>query len=293
MRYDNIGVMLMPTVFDKEKLRQVLKDFHTLTGMTCSVFDANFNQIIFYPNPMATLCAKIKSTPKGRMRCQSSDMQACIKAAEKRAPHTFTCHAGLMDTATPIIYAGEIIGYMMFGQAVDEEGKFADKAKVIAACKNYGLEEGVVDKLYDALLVVNREKIEAAANILHICASYLHLRQIVKVEKNELASSIEAYLDENLERPIRLGDLCKQFSVTKNQLYTLFHTYFKTTVTAYILLKRLERAKSLLAMTNLPISQISEQVGFADYNYFIRLFKKKTGYTPLQFRKKFPHEVIG
>ena len=198
-----------------------------------------------------------------------------------------------MDTATPIIYAGEIIGYMMFGQAVDEEGTFADKAKVVEACKGYGLEEGTVAKFYDALLVVTQEKIEAAANILHICASYLHLRQIVKVEKNELASSVEAYIDANIDKPIGLETLCTQFSVTKNRLYTLFHAYFKTTVTAYVLLKRVERAKSLLATTNLPITQISESVGFADYNYFIRMFKKKTGYTPLQFRKKFPHEVIG
>lgn len=283
----------MPTVFDKEKLRKVLKDFHILTGLTCSVFDANFNQILFYPNPMATLCAKIKSTPKGRVRCQRSDMRACIAAAEKRAPHTFTCHAGLVDTATPIIYGGEIIGYMMFGQAVDAEGVYANRDNVICACQSYGIDAQTTGRLYDELLVLNHEKFNAAANILHMCASYLHLRQIVKVEKNELASNIEAYLDENLERPISLEDLCARFSVTKNQLYTLFHTYFKTTVTAYILLKRIERAKSLLATTELPVSQISEQVGFADYNYFIRLFKKKTGYTPLKFRKKFPHEVIG
>jgi len=282
----------MPTVFDKDKLRAVLKDFYTLTGLTCSVFDANFNQIIFYPKPMATLCAKIKSTSKGRMRCQSSDMQACIAAAEKRAPHTFTCHAGLVDTATPIIYSGEIIGYMMFGQAVDAEGVYANKENVVMNCRDYGIDEATTCRLYDELLVLNHEKFNAAANILHMCASYLHLRQIVKVEKNELASGIDAYLDENLSKHISLEDLCKRFSVTKNQLYTLFHTYFKTTVTAYVLLKRLSRAKSLLATTNLPVSQVSEQVGFSDYNYFIRMFKKKTGYTPLQFRKKFPHEVI-
>lgn len=293
MLYDKTEVRLMPTVFDKEKLRKVLKDFHILTGLTCSVFDANFNQIIFYPKPMASLCAKIKSTPKGRLRCQASDMQACIKAAKKRAPYTFTCHAGLVDTATPIIYGGEIIGYMMFGQAVDKEGVYANPEKVIQACQSYGIDEATTRRLYNALLVIDHEKVNAAANILHMCASYLHLRQIVKVEKNELASSVESYMDANLDKQIRLEDLCKQFSVTKNQLYTLFHTYFKTTVTAYILLKRIERAKSLLATTNLPISQVSEQVGFADYNYFIRMFKKKTGYTPLQFRKKFPHEVIG
>lgn len=282
----------MPTMFDREKLRKVLQDFHILTGLTCSVFDANFNQILFYPQPMATLCARIKSTPQGRLRCQESDMHACLAAAEKRAPYTFTCHAGLVDTATPIIYDGEIIGYMMFGQAVDTEGVFVNKENVMRHCKRYGIDESISGALYDELPILDHVKFHAASNILHMCASYLHLRQIVKVEKNELVSGIDAYIDANLDKSLSLEELCEAFSLSKRRIYELFHAYFKTTVTSYILQKRLERAKALLATTDLSVAQISEQVGFTDYNYFIRLFKKKTGYTPLKFRKKFPHEVI-
>ena len=258
--------MLVIAVFNKEKLRKVLKDFYTLTGLTCSVFDANFNQIVFYPKPMANLCAAIKSTAKGRRCCQKSDMQACIKAAEKRAPYTFTCHAGLVDTATPVICEGEIVGYMMFGQTVDAEGVYVNLENVIERCHEYGFSENAVRALYEELPVLNHDKIEAAASILQMCASYLHLRQMIKVEKNELASEMDAYLEANLEKKILLEDLCNRFLISKNQLYTLFHNYFNTTVTEHILLKRIARAKSLLATTDLPVSQISEKTGFADYN---------------------------
>ncbi|WP_089814570.1 helix-turn-helix domain-containing protein [Chitinophaga sp. YR627] len=46
----------------------------------------------------------------------------------------------------------------------------------------------------------------------------------------------------------------------------------------------IDKAKSLLLTTNLSISEIAYQLGFEDPGYFNRLFKNKTGQTPLEFR---------
>lgn len=55
----------------------------------------------------------------------------------------------------------------------------------------------------------------------------------------------------------------------------------------YIIKKRLEVAKDLLVHTNLPINLIAEKVGYNNYSYFIKLFGRETGYTPLAYRKQF------
>ena len=52
----------------------------------------------------------------------------------------------------------------------------------------------------------------------------------------------------------------------------------------YAILKKVEAAKSLLS-EGVSLKDVSEAVGFSDYNYFSRLFKKRTGYTPNAFRK--------
>jgi two-component system response regulator YesN len=62
------------------------------------------------------------------------------------------------------------------------------------------------------------------------------------------------------------------------------------TLTEFLTATRLGEARELLK-TNpvLSISDIAEQVGYEDANYFSRLFKKKTGTTPGRYRKK--HQI--
>ena len=57
-------------------------------------------------------------------------------------------------------------------------------------------------------------------------------------------------------------------------------------ITDYILEQRIAEAKRLLWRNQYPLKQIAEMVGFNDYNYFARTFKKRTGYTPTEFIKK-------
>jgi AraC-like DNA-binding protein len=56
---------------------------------------------------------------------------------------------------------------------------------------------------------------------------------------------------------------------------------------AHIQLFIIEKAKSLLANTNEPVSNIGYDLGFEYPQYFVRLFKKKTGMTPSDFRLQF------
>ena len=107
--------------FDKEKINKLLKEFYTISKVTMSVWDSDFNQITFYPNPMAPICAKIKSNEEGKKKCLESDICALKKAASTKNAYTFSCHAGLVDTVVPIYHNDELIAYIMFGQIKDKE----------------------------------------------------------------------------------------------------------------------------------------------------------------------------
>ena len=47
----------------------------------------------------------------------------------------------------------------------------------------------------------------------------------------------------------------------------------------------MERAGELLRQTQLPVQIIAERVGYSDVTFFIRVFRKVNGCTPLQYRK--------
>ena len=53
----------------------------------------------------------------------------------------------------------------------------------------------------------------------------------------------------------------------------------------YLLQIRMEAAKRLLSEGSFALGAVAEAVGFDDYNYFSRVFKKRTGYTPTEYKK--------
>jgi AraC-like DNA-binding protein len=55
----------------------------------------------------------------------------------------------------------------------------------------------------------------------------------------------------------------------------------------YIQLFIIDKAKSLLANTEEPVANIGYNLGFECPQYFVRLFNKKTGMTPTDFRQQF------
>ena len=54
----------------------------------------------------------------------------------------------------------------------------------------------------------------------------------------------------------------------------------------YILALRIDRAKSLLVQSDLPISVIAERTGFGDDACFCKMFRESTSATPYAFREK-------
>jgi YesN/AraC family two-component response regulator len=84
---------------------------------------------------------------------------------------------------------------------------------------------------------------------------------------------------------ITLDSLASYVAVTPNYLSLQFHKETGQTITSYIQNERLEHAILLLNSTNDSIQEIAALCGFPDPNYFTRVFKKKKGITPKEYRK--------
>ena len=278
--------------FDKEKINEMLKEFHTISNVTMSVWDSEFNQITFYPHPMAPICSKIKRGIEGKTKCLESDIAACKKAASIRGPFTFTCHAGLVDTVVPIYNNEELIAYIMFGQIRDSEQIFSNIDNVKSLCKKYDVDEETIEEYYKNLPELNHSQIDAITNLFKMCVPYFYTSRAIKAEENSLASEIEQYIIHHLDSKLSIENLCQHFQITVTTLYEISHKFFKTSIKDYIIEKRVEKAKHYLTTTRLSVSEIYDKVGFTDYNYFIRTFKKRTNHTPISYRKNFPLNIL-
>jgi AraC-like DNA-binding protein len=92
------------------------------------------------------------------------------------------------------------------------------------------------------------------------------------------------FVDANLDRAIHLEDMAR---VAEVSLYH-FHRQFKKTTGLtphqFIVKRRIEQAKVLLAQSNLPIIDVAARVGFLDQSHFTAIFRKLTSMTPRIYR---------
>lgn len=80
-----------------------------------------------------------------------------------------------------------------------------------------------------------------------------------------------------------LADLC---GINPNYAGQIFRQRMNQTLSNYLTSLRIREAKKRLAETTLPVSLVAQSVGFTDYFYFAKVFKKMTGETPTTFRDK-------
>jgi len=78
-----------------------------------------------------------------------------------------------------------------------------------------------------------------------------------------------------------LADLC---SINTNYASQLFHQEVGETFSSYITKLRIKQAIHLLGTTDMTITAIAASVGYRDYFYFAKVFKKLTGITPTEYR---------
>ena len=280
--------------FQNAELQELLDSFNTLTGLHASLFDTHNNEILFSngtplsPQKWSGLCSYFRSNPAFDDACRRSDIEAMRKCRTCRTAYQYRCHAGLVENVLPLYYDDAVVGFICFGQVADSSE--AQKLSVLESAEKYGFDADLCLDYYRSLPCCSPEKLEAAGRILEACASYIYYKDLLRVRSLDLPQQIEKYILENLSLDLSTEFLCKNFSVSRTELYRLFHESFNSGVADFVRNKRVSAAELLLRTTDRRISEIASSVGFYDYNYFSKIFFRHFGLSPRNYRKKFPSE---
>ena len=87
-----------------------------------------------------------------------------------------------------------------------------------------------------------------------------------------------------------LPGLGEKYHIEPSYLSRTFSAQYGESITAYIARIRIEKAIELMKSGSQNLEAISFEVGYDDYNYFSRVFKKKTGLRPTEYRKKLENQ---
>lgn len=103
--------------------------------------------------------------------------------------------------------------------------------------------------------------------------------------RNETVDKICAYLSSNYQQKFSLTEVAARFYLSPYYLSRLFRRVTGQSIVDYINNRRIEAAQKLLVTTELSISGVAEQTGFASAAHFRRVFRESLGTGPLQYRK--------
>ena len=274
----------MKLKLEQEKLNKILMDFYTLSHVRIVVYDSEFVRIAAYPEKSCDFCTLIKQNPISKQLCRKDETTSCKICSELNSLYIYKCHAGLIEAVAPIKMNDLIIGYIMFGQLRHKESTQTD---ILSYAAQYIENENQLNKAFSKLKIRENKQIEAIANIMQACTNYLWIAELIKLDSNNMIYLLTDYIDQNICDDLSVDTLCSVLGVSRVKLYEMAHKYYGISIAKYIRKKRITLAAKYLTEYNYSISEAAEISGFYDYNYFSKIFKKETGATPTEYKKRY------
>lgn len=102
--------------------------------------------------------------------------------------------------------------------------------------------------------------------------------------KSQAVKDVVFLMEENLAEPLSFGDIVKRVRLSRRQLERLFRHEFDCSPARYYVRLRLERAKSLIEQTSMPIVEVAVACGFVSASHFSKMFRSVLGVAPHQTR---------
>lgn len=141
----------------------------------------------------------------------------------------------------------------------------------------------MLESVKKAFLSVSDQKNEKCTSLFW----YLYYQLVETATNNDHphVKHIKQYIADHLTEPLTLAEISDAVHLVPHYCCAIFSKQSGQPLFDFITSQRIEMAKGLLRTTDIPLTQISADCGFSDYNYFSRVFKKQVGLSPLKYKK--------
>ena len=212
-------------------------------------------------------------------------------------PYTSECSAGYTllihpDFLLSYPLAKKIKQYGFFSYAANEALHLSDDEKEIIISIFKIIEKELKSRIDDFSQDVIVSQIELLLNY----ANRFYKRQFItrKAVSNDLLQKLEELLDDYFNNGKSLSQgipsvqyLSEHLNISATYLSDMLRSLTGQNAQQHIHSKLIEKAKEKLSATNLSVSEIAYELGFEHPQSFSKLFKTKTSFSPLAFRRSF------
>lgn len=238
------------------------------------------------------LCELIRATPRGESRCAACDRRHQAKAASTAKPQLYTCHAGFVDMAVPVIADGRHVATISCGQVLPEEPSLAAARRLRRRLTWLPVSERVFLAAYRRAPYLPRTQLRDVIRLLeifagHLCASASRIRQLeARLERKEVRLARE-YIEQNYSNSrLSLGDVAGEVGLSRAHFSLVFHRAAGMTFTRFVQSCRVAAARRLIETTDRDITSICFDCGFNSLTHFNRVFRQFERCSPRGYRAR-------
>lgn len=124
--------------------------------------------------------------------------------------------------------------------------------------------------------------------LLHVLLVELgYARGVDESSGYKLYCEIKEWVRANCDMPIKVSDVAERFSYNPDYVNRVFKKYCKDGLKAYIDQMKMQRIKHDLVCTDMPLKELAQKYGFAEYKYFLKYFKYHEGATPREYTRAY------
>lgn len=277
----------MKTIFEKEKLRELLTLFCDFTEITITLFDADMNVILdINAGEWKKYCLAIGDNVNRLKLCKECDAKHAKEAAKRKVTDIYQCHAGIGEAVVPIEHDNTPIAYLMIGKFRDVDQHYSSPQSVIEKAEFFGLDKDEMLSRWEELPLLDSKKLNNAIELLQIITTKIIYDKLIHTAKTSWSDRVTKYIQDHISENITIEDLCSVTRQKRHEFYATFKQYFDVSPHAYMDQLRLEKAIELLTNTQKTVHRIGEKLGFYKKDAFAKFFKERMGVTPTQFRKQ-------
>lgn len=312
----------LDTIFDLESLELLLGDLAQAFGVSINLIEYKGSPVI-KPCGFSEFCQAERSAPQGKRRCTKCDSLAGLEAARQNAPYIYLCHYGIAHAAVPISVGDQYLGAVICGQVKllcgDNDPQVSRLLSEVCLPGGQDSDKQEAQRLYDKLPVMDYSRLLSAAKVISSILRYMLDRAVSEqlgsqtaqwlnqqsVSEPEAVSRQQSdadspalplppdnvlypallYIEENPGKMVSMQDMARLCHLSHSYFSKLFQREVKENFTDYVSRKKVELAKKRLREGSDSVTTIALSLGFMDTSYFIKVFKKYEGITPLAYRQ--------
>lgn len=139
-------------------------------------------------------------------------------------------------------------------------------------------------KNFDCFWDIEQLRVYMKRCMLKLCGLVHSLKSMNPDKK--IIENIIRFIQDNYNKDINLNIISDHFNKSSSYLSVLFKKETRKNISDYMTMVKIDKAKELLASTNMKIAEIGQNVGFVNAKHFCTVFKKIVNVSPVEYRNK-------